>query len=187
MTVDLQVEQARDAETRGLVRERLSETLLVEAGAGTGKTRALVDRYVALVLAGRPVEELVAVTFTEKAAAELRDRVRSELERTLAEGVSAPGPLQLALENLDRAQIATIHAFALTMLRPLAAENGINPSFQVQDEVAGERRFLERWHAFLEEAGQDQASREACSCPAASRKACQRSRNRRSPATSSWT
>ena len=66
MTVDLQVEQARDAETRGLVRERLSETLLVEAGAGTGKTRALVDRYVALVLAGRPVEELVAVTFTEK-------------------------------------------------------------------------------------------------------------------------
>jgi len=79
----------------------------------------------------------------------------------MVEGVSAPGPLQLALENLDRAQIATIHAFALTMLRPLAAENGINPSFQVQDEVAGERRFLERWHAFLEEAGQDQASREA--------------------------
>jgi ATP-dependent exoDNAse (exonuclease V) beta subunit len=57
----------------------------VEAGAGTGKTAALVDRYLALVLAGRSVERIVAITFTDKAAAELRDRVRQGLEARLRE------------------------------------------------------------------------------------------------------
>jgi len=149
-----------DEATRRLIRELLDETLFVEAGAGTGKTRALVDRYVALVLAGRRVEELVAITFTEKAAAELRDRVRAELEQRLSAGEGDRALLLAALEGLDRAQISTIHAFALDVLRPFAAEQGIDPSFSVLDEVAAERRFQQRWRAFLEDAGSDPAVRD---------------------------
>jgi len=163
VTEELELHRTRDAEVRRLIRESLGETLLVEAGAGTGKTRALVERYVALVLGGRRIEELVAVTFTEKAAAELRDRIRGDLERVVPENADAAERLLQALASLDRAQISTIHAFALNVLRPLAAESGIDPSFQVQDEVAGERRFQERWHAFLEAAGQEPTAREVVS------------------------
>jgi ATP-dependent helicase/nuclease subunit A len=69
-----------DASSRDAIRTRLDATLFVEAGAGTGKTAALVDRVVALVGAGVPMRAIAAITFTEKAAAELRDRVRRELE-----------------------------------------------------------------------------------------------------------
>jgi len=65
-----------DNAAREQIRSLLGETLFVEAGAGTGKTAALVDRYLHLVLDGRSVERIVAITFTDKAAAELRDRVR---------------------------------------------------------------------------------------------------------------
>src|SRR5688572_31114126 len=81
MTMDYRL---ADNAAREQIRSLLDETLFVEAGAGTGKTRALVDRYVALVLDGRSVERIIAITFTEKAAAELRDRVRGELERQQA-------------------------------------------------------------------------------------------------------
>jgi ATP-dependent helicase/nuclease subunit A len=160
VTAEAQRHRGHDETTRRLIRELLNETLFVEAGAGTGKTLALVDRYVALVLAGRRVEELVAITFTEKAAAELRDRVRGEMERRLAAGVGEAAPLLAALAGLERAQISTIHAFALNVLRSFAAEHGIDPSFAVQDEVAAERRFRQRWRAFLEDAGSDPAARE---------------------------
>ncbi len=70
-------EQAREA-----IRTRLDETQFVEAGAGTGKTHELVERVVHLVVdAGIPRSAIAAITFTEAAAAELRDRVREALER----------------------------------------------------------------------------------------------------------
>jgi ATP-dependent helicase/nuclease subunit A len=144
--------ESQDAESRRVIREMLGETMLVEAGAGTGKTRALVDRYVALVRSGCHVEELIAVTFTEKAAAELRDRIRADLERAEPGG---EGGIREALASLDRAQISTIHSFALNLLRPLAAEHAINPNFELHDATAAERRFLDRWHAFLEATGED--------------------------------
>ena len=71
---------AQDEEARRVVCEALGETLFVEAGAGTGKTRALVDRIVALVCSGVPIDQIAAITFTERAAAELRERVRTGLE-----------------------------------------------------------------------------------------------------------
>ena len=73
MTMDYRL---ADNAAREQIRSLLDETLFVEAGAGTGKTAALVDRYLHLVLAGRSVERIVAITFTDKAAAELRDRQR---------------------------------------------------------------------------------------------------------------
>ena len=64
----------------------------VEAGAGSGKTRALVDRVEALVLDDAiPLEQIAAITFTEKAAAELRDRVRQRFEATAHDGASDDG------------------------------------------------------------------------------------------------
>jgi len=58
----------------------LETTLFVEAGAGTGKTSALVDRIVSLVVSGVSVEHIAAITFTDRAATQLRDRVRRRLE-----------------------------------------------------------------------------------------------------------
>ena len=76
--------EAEDRATRERIGSSLGETLFVEAGAGTGKTSALVDRVVALVSGGKAIERIVAITFTERAAAELRDRVRAGLEKALA-------------------------------------------------------------------------------------------------------
>jgi len=74
-------EKPGDQPARDEIATRLDATLFVEAGAGTGKTAALVERVVALVEAGVPMHAIAAITFTEKAAAELRDRVRRELTR----------------------------------------------------------------------------------------------------------
>jgi ATP-dependent helicase/nuclease subunit A len=148
-----------DDEARQHIREQLAETLFVEAGAGTGKTRALVDRYVALIAAGHRVEELVAITFTEKAAAELRDRVRGELERLIA--IDSQPALVRARDSLDRAQISTIHAFCANVLRSLAAENGIDPSFMVHDQVSAERRFEAEWVTYLASLADDPKARAA--------------------------
>src|SRR5262245_29597694 len=72
------------------IRTSLDETLFVEAGAGSGKTRALVDRVLALVLdAGEPLSAVAAITFTEKAAAELRDRIRRQLDLTAERALTA--------------------------------------------------------------------------------------------------
>ena len=80
-----------DAAARAQIASRLDATMLVEAGAGTGKTRALVDRVVALVAAGTPIERIAAITFTERAAAELRERVRMGLEERAGDGPRPAG------------------------------------------------------------------------------------------------
>ena len=153
--------EAQDRRTRERIRESLGETLFVEAGAGTGKTSALVDRVVALLLGGRSIEEIAAITFTEKAAAELRDRVRAALERTGKERAEQAGIIEVALGSLDRAQVSTIHSFCQRLLYSFAAEAGIDPSFRVQDEVAAERRFQERWRIYLEVLAEDEPAKAA--------------------------
>ncbi|MGH9235986.1 MAG: UvrD-helicase domain-containing protein, partial [Acidimicrobiales bacterium] len=73
--------QPPDQAARDRIHHRLDETLFVQAGAGSGKTRALVERIVSLVTTGTAgLDALAAITFTEKAAAELRDRVRRRLD-----------------------------------------------------------------------------------------------------------
>ena len=143
---------SHDDDARIAIRERLHDTMLVEAGAGTGKTSALVDRVVALVASGIRIERIAAITFTERAAAELRDRVRSGLEE--AQGgacdLIVSGLCQKALEGLDRAQLSTIHSFAQSLLRAYAAEAGVDPELTVLDDLAAGLRFEERWRAALE-------------------------------------
>ncbi|MFQ5471640.1 MAG: UvrD-helicase domain-containing protein [Dehalococcoidia bacterium] len=142
--------QVRDREARDAIRDALSETLFVQAGAGTGKTSALVDRVVSLVLGGRPIERIVAITFTERAAAELRERIRTGLDSRLAGTSEERSVVETAISSLDRAQISTIHSFCQALLHRHAAEARIDPSFEVQDEVLAERHFQERWRVFLE-------------------------------------
>jgi ATP-dependent exoDNAse (exonuclease V) beta subunit len=124
---------------------------MVEAGAGTGKTRALVDRVVSLVLGGRPIERIAAITFTEKAATELKDRIRAGLEAASDQSPRSNEVIDEAIGALDRAQISTIHSFCQSLLRNFSARSGTDPSFVVIDEVRAERRQQERWRLYLDQ------------------------------------
>src|SRR5664280_639619 len=105
-----------DQEVRDRVTTDLGTTFLLEAGAGTGKTRVLVDRYVRCVLDDAlgtgDVRTVAAITFTEKAAGELRQRVREEFEARAIRaerGSVAADAVERALAALDDAPISTIH------------------------------------------------------------------------------
>jgi ATP-dependent helicase/nuclease subunit A len=142
-----------DQAVRDRLLAELDSTFFVEAGAGTGKTRELVRRIVALVASGRVrMAGLAAITFTEAAAAELRDRVRQELERG-AEDDARPEDERVRCEaaagEVDLAAITTIHAFAGGLLRayPLAA--GLPPGFNLWDQVQRDLAFEERFQAWL--------------------------------------
>ena len=136
-----------DHEERRRALEDLDTTLIVEAAAGSGKTTLLLGRIVSLVQSGRArLAEIAAVTFTEKAAADLRVRLRGELERA---------GLPEALRELEVARIGTIHAFAATLLRERPVEAGVDPGFTVADPLRA-RLILDRaWEAWLPEALSD--------------------------------
>src|SRR5207237_6039611 len=145
-----------DEAVRRRLREDFDTTFFVEAGAGTGKTTTLVDRIVALVASGRlRAPELVAITFTEAAAAELRARVREELEKDGSPAVLA------AAASLDEAAIDTIHAFAGSLLRTYPLEAGLPPSFETLDQIEQDLEFRERFRTWFEAAAEDEKSSKA--------------------------
>ena len=141
-----------DQAARDRIRDDLDATLIVEAAAGTGKTTALVGRMVAALTAGRArLDRIVAVTFTELAAGELKLRLRAEIER--ARRAARPDSdahrhLTVALPQLEEARIGTIHSFCADLLRERPVEAGVDPLFEVAaEDVAGEllRCAFERW------------------------------------------
>jgi len=138
-----------DQSARDAISTRLDGNLFVEAGAGTGKTTALVGRMVALVLDGQmPVESIVAITFTELAATELRDRFRQALEDRSSTEVDEHR-LQLlehALVDVDLAPISTLHGFARRLLAEHPLEAGLPPAFDLLDEVSSRLAFDDRWN-----------------------------------------
>ena len=144
----------KDDAARRRIRKSLGETLFVEAGAGTGKTTSLVDRVVELVASGEAtLDRIAAITFTEAAAAELRDRIRDELEKAAAS--SEPAEERRALcrrgvEDLDMASIQTLHSFAGAILREKPIEAGLPPAFETMDEVSGGLAFDEAWTEWLD-------------------------------------
>ncbi len=141
-----------DEDQRRLVRERRDLTLFVEAGAGSGKTRALVDRIEALVLDdGVAMESIAAITFTEKAAAELRDRIRQRFEDRIAVGDLFASAARDAVQQLDGAAVGTLHAFAQRILGEHPVEAGLPPGVEVLDEIGSQVEFELRWRAFLDE------------------------------------
>jgi ATP-dependent helicase/nuclease subunit A len=130
-----------DEQARERIRSSLDESLIVEAAAGTGKTTALVSRLVALLQSGRATPEgIVAVTFTRKAAGELKLRLRRELDRTRAT-TSDPSEfanLSSAIARLEEAHIGTIHSFCGELLRERPAEAGVDPNFVELDDLEAE-------------------------------------------------
>src|SRR5438477_5758506 len=100
---------------------------VVWASAGTGKTRKLVEVYLELLEQHFDPLRIVAVTFTEKAAAEMRDRIRSAL-------YSRPGQWMKTIALLPAAPISTIHGFCASLIREHGFELGIDPSFAILDE-----------------------------------------------------
>jgi len=144
-----------DRAARERIRADLDTTFLVEAGAGSGKTRSLVDRMVALIAGGRAtVQTMAAVTFTRKAAAELRGRFQLALERSLAPGETSPDEesavrLRAALLDLEQCFIGTIHSFCARLLRERPVECGLDPEFEELDELENTVFREECWHDYL--------------------------------------
>ena len=147
--------RTEDAVDRALARGRdggLDATCLVEAGAGTGKTSVLIDRLLSLVLSGTSVARIVAITFTEKAAGELRVRLRSGLEEAARSHDGEEGErLRAAVREVDRAHVGTIHGFCASLLRERPVEAGVDPNFVVADELRQTTLLDSAWEKWLRE------------------------------------
>lgn len=137
-----------DDGARREIRETLDENLFVDAGAGTGKTSALVARVVTSVMRdGVPIAQTAVVTFTEKAGTELRDRLRAAFEHAHrdADDRSTARRAQEALDDLDGAAIGTLHSFAQRILAAFPIQAGMPPLVEVLDEVGSSVAFDDRW------------------------------------------
>lgn len=109
---------------------------VVVASAGAGKTRVLVERYVTLLERGYTLPSIVAITFTEKAASEMRDRVRHAIEeRAKALGRRDTALWVKHLAEIDAAQIGTIHSLCARLIRANPAEAQVDPRFEVLEET----------------------------------------------------
>lgn len=109
--------------------------VVLEASAGTGKTRVLVDRYVRLLASGVDPRHILAMTFTRKAATEMRDRVLSTLRREAEAGRLAPDLWVSIRARMHDVQISTIDGFCFGLLREFPLEAGVDPTFEVADET----------------------------------------------------
>jgi ATP-dependent helicase/nuclease subunit A len=122
--------------------------VLLEAGAGTGKTGVLVDRYCELVTAeGVTPDAIVAFTFTEKAAAQLRERARGELRRRAA--AADDEDLDRLVAGFGGVQITTIHGFCRRLLAAHPVAAGIDPRFRVLDAAEASRAQVAAFDAAL--------------------------------------
>jgi ATP-dependent helicase/nuclease subunit A len=155
--------------------------LVVTAGAGTGKTTLLVERLVHLLLRNPdplPITDIVALTFTNKAANEIKQRLRERLQNYLDMDLQIAPPdearekaqreiqallrlyqlskdeldirLRDALRDLERADIGTIHSFAATLLRLYPLEAGVDPQFHEDEGQQFERIFAGHWSLWLD-------------------------------------
>jgi ATP-dependent helicase/nuclease subunit A len=152
-----------DQPARDAIRYDLDTNLLVEAGAGSGKTTELVARMVSLLETGTAsAAEIAAVTFTRKAAGELREHFQAGVEHRLAllrragEGQGmACERLALGLDEIGRAFVGTIHAFCGRLLRERPLEVGLDPAFE---EMEPDERLVVRqrfWQSYLERLARD--------------------------------
>ena len=142
-------------------------SVAVVAGAGSGKTKVLTDRYLGHLESTELqwVQQVVALTFTEKAARELRDRVRAQCRRKLEQG-SSDHDWRTILWALEAAPINTFHSYCTTLLRRYPLEAGVEPGFRVADETisaslreAAVRICLRKWLAASDPGFLDQALR----------------------------
>ena len=167
-----------DAEARRLAQTTFTQNVVVTAGAGTGKTSLLVNRFVYLLMREpSPVDimQVVALTFTNKAATEMKERLRESLSALMKpeadHGPARAGRVGMsdvrtqyglsteevvrrataALTNLEKAQIGTIHAFAAHLLRLFPIESGVDPLFKEDEGLRFEEHFAEQWDLWLDD------------------------------------
>jgi ATP-dependent helicase/nuclease subunit A len=133
--------ETADARARRLAVDPLRNVAL-EASAGTGKTRVLVDRYVRLLEAGVAPGNILAITFTRKAAAEMRQRVMATLRQRHREGGITPARWREIRDAFADIGISTIDAFCLSLLHEFPLEAGVDPGFDLADETETPR-FIE--------------------------------------------
>ncbi|MBI4485713.1 MAG: UvrD-helicase domain-containing protein, partial [Acidobacteria bacterium] len=141
-----------DHADRLLIREGLDDTVIVEAAAGTGKTTELVARILNVLARGHAtIEQIVAVTFTEKAAGELKLRIRQELEnlRQRSSDRAVQANLTDAIQRLEEAHVSTIHGFCADLLRERPVEAGVDPLFDVLTEPRAARVFNDAFRVWL--------------------------------------
>ena len=141
-----------DQDQRDLIVTALDSNILVEAAAGTGKTTSMALRMVALLRTGTcaDIKTMAAVTFTRKAAAELRARFRVCLEKAArdADGEEKKR-LEAALEHIDQCYTGTIHSFCGRLLSERPIEAGIDIAFEEIDEDTDGRLREEAWKEFV--------------------------------------
>lgn len=120
-------------------RRAVTETegnMLVSASAGSGKTYVMIERLIGIVLDGKAkVSEILAVTFTEAAAAEMKQKLVSALRKRLIDG-GDNSAVRAALDEVPAASISTIHKFCADLLRSYFYEIGLDPAFKIADETA---------------------------------------------------
>lgn len=120
-------------------RRAVTETegnMLVSASAGSGKTYVMIERLIGIVLDGKAkVSEILAVTFTEAAAAEMKQKLVSALRKRLIDG-GDNSAVRAALDEVSSASISTIHKFCADLLRSYFYEIGLDPAFKIADETA---------------------------------------------------
>jgi ATP-dependent helicase/nuclease subunit A len=136
-------------------------SFVVEASAGTGKTTILIRRILHCVLergpsgAPIPLSRICAITFTEKAAGEMKIRLREEFERRARTPGDEGERARQALLDLESAAISTFHSFAVSLLKERPIEAGLDPRFAALNEVQGDLLFQEVWDVWLQRAIQD--------------------------------
>jgi ATP-dependent helicase/nuclease subunit A len=157
----LATEQESDREQRRRAVEDIRHSIVVEASAGAGKTRTLIDRILRLVFGKDQQEqrlsmsEICAITFTEKAASEMKVRLRQEFEKKLSEKKTPECQLELArkaLDDLETAAISTIHSFAVSLLKERPIEAELDPHFSALDDIQSELYFRKIWQPWISRA-----------------------------------
>ena len=114
-----------------------SRNVVLEASAGTGKTRVLVERYVNLLRAGVEPEHILAITFTRKAAAEMRERIVERLREASRTSEIDRARWRELKERFGDIAISTIDAFCLSLLREFPLEADVDPGFDLADRHGG--------------------------------------------------
>ncbi len=150
-----------DARQRHRAVEETDSSFFVEAAAGTGKTSTLTNRILHLVLEKGPegpplpLSRICAITFTEKAAGEMKIRLRHNFEQIASDSRVSTDRLdraQHALRDLETASISTFHAFAVSLLKERPIEAALDPHFTALDEIRSELFFREVWEPWISHA-----------------------------------
>ena len=143
----------------------IDRSLLVEAGAGSGKTSVMAGRVAVLFANGVEPKHIAAITFTEFAASELRLRIEGfatmlskgevprDLEHLLPKGITLEqkAKVERACKALDQLACTTIHGFAQALLKPYPAEANIDPGAEIVDPAEADLAFEERYQAWLKQ------------------------------------